>query len=780
MKSDKKTKSKSPLGSRLALALLLVPASARVQSRNFTLSQTPAHGPHRRAEPAWNGQVIPGSNTTALDDTPFTPYFVPQGSESVDDTDPSIQYQPIDTWRALADTGCVQRTVHSTKFAHAAVTLSFYGTGIQWFGSKSPKHGIAQVYLDGRVAYEVDGYMREHRKQQRLFGVDDLAYGKHDIKIVNTGRKVGDSNGTWIDVDAFVINHGTDAHQFSAKQPAKSIVSSHNAWSITQTGTTGVAAMQLAIVSETHAIIIDKVEHNPLTIDGHPAWAALYDLRTHQVRPLTMRSNSFCAGGTFLSNGTLASVGGNPVVVDKTGAADFGDVNGLQAVRLFDPCSDGNCDMYENPHRIRLASPRWYNTVTRLEDGSAMIIGGSIKGGWINNGTTNNPTVEYFPPKNIAGHNGLAIHSPFLAETLNSNLFPIAFTLPDGLVFVAANRDAMIYDWRANTERRLPRLPNNVRVTYPMTGTGLLLPLSAANNYIPEILVCGGSAIDDTRPAYTMSANDPASDQCSRMVLDDAGIREGWSIEHMPEARIMPDAVLLPDGRVLIVNGGRTGIAGYGNVKDQVGQSNAGNPVFTPVVYDPEAPEGQRFNREGMPSSNIPRLYHSVATLTPNGTIMVAGSNPNLDLSTTAYQTEYRVEWIYPPYMFKPRPAYGGLPEKIQFGSQFVLGISIPSESSNVRVSLMDLGFVTHAVHMNSRLVVLACTLSDDRKQLTVTAPPSATIYPPGPGWLYVLVDGVPSFGHQTLVGDGANPPEDRGAIENLLRHSTPPPLHQA
>ncbi|KAJ6624537.1 hypothetical protein B0H10DRAFT_2212640 [Mycena sp. CBHHK59/15] len=54
--------------------------------------------------------------------------------------------------------------------------------------------------------------------------------------------------------------------------------------------------MQLAIISPTHALIIDKVEHNPLTIAGHPAWGALYNIKTHAVKPLSMQSNSFCAG----------------------------------------------------------------------------------------------------------------------------------------------------------------------------------------------------------------------------------------------------------------------------------------------------------------------------------------------------------------------------------------------------------------------------------------------------------------------------------------------------
>jgi hypothetical protein len=142
--------------------------------------------------------------------------------------------------------------------------------------------------------------------------------------------------------------------------------------------------MQLTIISDTHALIIDKVKHNPLTIGVHPAWAALYNLQTHAVRPFEVESNSFCAGGTFLSNGTSINIGGNPVVGGYTSAADFGDLDGLQAVRIFEPCqssSAAHCRIYENHSKIWLSSPRWYNTVIRISDGSAMIIGGSKKGG---------------------------------------------------------------------------------------------------------------------------------------------------------------------------------------------------------------------------------------------------------------------------------------------------------------------------------------------------------------------------------------------------------------
>ena len=56
--------------------------------------------------------------------------------------------------------------------------------------------------------------------------------------------------------------------------------------------------------------------------------------------------------------------------------------------------------------------------------------------------------------------------------------------------------------------------------------------------------------------------------------------------------------------------------------------------------------------------------------------------------------------------------------------------------------------------------------LSDDRTTLSVTGPPSGEVYPPGPGWLYVVADGVPSVGKKLLIGDGQGPPVDEGAIE--------------
>ena len=629
-------------------------------------------------ESAWNGKTPPGSDQPKV----FLPFYVPPGAKSYDSSSSLIQYRGL--WSQSYSSAYTQGTSRWTDEPGARVSFSFVGTGIEWFGSQDRTHGIAVIFINEQEVAVVDAWSHVPRTQQRLFWKYDLPYGKHLIEIKHTRKGAEGVFSPVTDIDAMIVTEGRDYGNLSSVLIGQDdYAQDHDGsqWSLVQRGSTGVAAMQLAVISPTHALIIDKVEHNPIAIDGHPAWGALYNLDTQAVMPLNIQSNSFCAGGTFLSNGTLINVGGNPVIESFTSPADFGHLDGLQAVRLFHPCTApdvSRCRMYENHARIRMASPRWYNTVVRLPDGSAMIIGGSKKGGWINNATVNNPTLEYWPPKSIHGSNGLPIHLPFLVDTLNANLFPIAFVLPDGKVFMAANQDAMIYDWQTNTEQRLPRIPNGVRVTYPMAGVGLLLPLRPGN-YVPEILLCGGSAIDDTTPGYQISSQDPASNQCSRITLTVAGIAAGWEVEWLPEPRHMPDAVLLPTGQVFIVNGAKSGMSGYGNVKGQVGESNADNPNLTPVLYTPDAPPGQRFSTVGMKSSLIPRMYHSVATLTPAGDVLVAGSNPNLDRSEVKYGTEYRVERFQPPYMNAERPVIARIPDNVYYGQPFEMDVNVPS-----------------------------------------------------------------------------------------------------
>lgn len=77
----------------------------------------------------------------------------------------------------------------------------------------------------------------------------------------------------------------------------------------------------------------------------------------------------------------------------------------------------------------------------------------------------------------------------------------------------------------------------------------------------------------------------------------------------------------------------------------------------------------------------------------------------------------------------------------------------------------MDLGYVTHAVHANSRLVFLEVRLDRSSNTMTVIGPPNGSVYPPGPGWLFLIAKGVPSKGTSVMVGDGDGPPVDEEAL---------------
>lgn len=44
-------------------------------------------------------------------------------------------------------------------------------------------------------------------------------------------------------------------------------------------------------------------------------------------------------------------------------------------------------------------------------------------------------------------------------------------------------------------------------------------------------------------------------------------------------------------------------------------------------------------------------MYHSSALLMPDGTVLVSGSNPNINLATTGpFPTEFRLQTFYPAY----------------------------------------------------------------------------------------------------------------------------------
>jgi hypothetical protein len=138
------------------------------------------------------------------------------------------------------------------------------------------------------------------------------------------------------------------------------------------------------------------------------------------------------------------------------------------------------------------------------------------------------------------------------------------------------------------------------------------------------------------------------------------------------------------------------------------GHSLAVGPVFQPLIYNPNAPTGSRWSSAGLGTSTIARLYHSTALLLPDGSVMVASSNPNADVNTTTtYPTTYTAGYFYPTYFgVKTRPAPQIVPKTSLYGGN-PFDITVPSSSytgkaddaaGNTTVWVIHPGFTTHGM----------------------------------------------------------------------------------
>ncbi|GJJ12980.1 hypothetical protein Clacol_007227 [Clathrus columnatus] len=536
-------------------------------------------------------------------------------------------------------------------------------------------------------------------------------------------------------------------------------------------------------------------EGNAATINGHPAWAARWDLETNTATLLDVQSNTFCAGGIHAPNGSYIVFGGNSAI-GPGGVGNgsnfnpvYGDFDGGQAVRVFDPCpaNDTTCPFFDNASLLSMPSVRWYPGVESLPDGSAILIGGMHGGGFVNRNLPNvdptfegggaNPTYGFWPPK------GPEQNMAFMTLTSGLNTYALSYTMQSGLLFVQANLSTILFNYTTNTEIPLPDMPNGVVRTYPASGANTLLPMTPANNYEATVIFCGGSALPaDAYGDYSFPAVNtwefPASNDCQRITPEpqDGSAPKYTQDDDMPQGRTMGQFIILPDFTLLMVNGAANGTAGYAQQTGQTpnfadmpfGESLSAGPVFQPAVYDPSKPPGQRWSQEGLSSSKIPRLYHSSALLMVDGSVMIAGGNPNIDVNlTTIFPTEYRLEIFYPLYWGKQRPSVTGMPSTLTYGGDgFDLVVDTNSYSgsandaaANTTVVIIRPGWTTHGVNMGQRALQLNNTFSvSDSGNITVhvsQVPPNPAMFSPGPALMFVVTHGVPSMGKLIIVGNG-------------------------
>ena len=453
-------------------------------------------------------------------------------------------------------------------------------------------------------------------------------------------------------------------------------------------------------------------ELDPAQINNfNAAWRTMNGLKT----------DVFCSAGLTLPDraGRQINIGG------WSGTSTYG-------VRLYWPDGlPGQAsvnDWQENYQEVSLQVGRWYPTAMLLANGSILVVGGEDG----SNGAPV-PSLEILP---ATGQTPLFMD--WLKRTDPYNLYPFLVVLPSGGVFVAYYNEARILDERTfATVKTLPMIPGSVNRpdsgrTYPLEGTGVIMPQHAPYTDPLTIMICGGS-----NPGAAV-----ALDNCVSTQPEAASPQ--WVLERMPSQRVMSCMTALPDGTYLILNGAHQGTAGFGL---------ATSPNYNAVLYDPSKPVGARMSV--MANTTVARLYHSEAILLQDGRVLVSGSDPEDNL----HPQEYRVEVFLPPYLTSgaPRPSFTLVNRDWAYGAQIALTVSMPSSGTGPsRIALMGAESSTHGNSMGQRTLfpAFACAANS----CTLTAPPNAHVCPPGWFQVFVLDGPTPSSSHWVRIGgDPAN-----------------------
>jgi hypothetical protein len=380
--------------------------------------------------------------------------------------------------------------------------------------------------------------------------------------------------------------------------------------------------------------------------------------------------NIFCAGHSYLANGQLLLTGGH-----------IESHVGLEDASLYDPFT---------ATWIRLPdmnAGRWYPTNTTLPNGDVMVLSGETNGVGIMN---------EIPQRYLAASR---TWRTMTTARLKLPYYPRMHLLPDGRLFYAGPQRASRF---MNPEG---------------TGSWTSGPLSnyGTRSYGPSVFFDGKVVL--------IGGGDPPTATVEQ--IDFTSASPTWRyMASMTTPRRQHNAVLLPDGTVLVVGGSRGS-----------GFDNNTAPVFHAEVWNPAT---NRWTQ--LASQATYRGYHSTALLLPDGRVLSAGG-----------RHERTAEIFSPPYLFKgARPTISSAPGVVAPGTSFFVGT--PDASRVTKVTLIALGSVTHAFDQNQRLLTLGFTRGTTG--VTITAPASHTLAPPGYYMLFLVNDaGVPSVARMVRIG---------------------------
>ncbi|HYZ07256.1 MAG TPA: galactose oxidase-like domain-containing protein [Pseudonocardiaceae bacterium] len=393
----------------------------------------------------------------------------------------------------------------------------------------------------------------------------------------------------------------------------------------------------------------------------------------------------FCAGQAFLPDGRMLAAGGT---------AHYDPFSGLRDTLVFDPATR------TWTRKPNMAGGRWYPTLLPLADGRLLAVSGFDAGDTVNE----RPEIYSDTPPGWS-----TVRSPGKWP-----LYAHLFLLRDGRVFYAGGQ------WGGNygVHPSVWNLSSGaITVVHGLTAPDMRN--QAASVLLPpaqdqRVMIAGGGGPEHHHGGAVAGVKDAC-------IVDLTAAAPAYqAIAPMHHARMHLSATLLPD-RTVLVSGGSA-------LEENAAVAAREAEIFSPTTRTWTVAAAAR----------VPRLYHSVALLMPDGKVMTAGSNP------VRKTEELRIEVYWPPYLFRgPRPALTLASNKGSYGGT----VTATTDASTLStVNLVRPGATTHSFDNEQRLVNLPFTNAAGR--LTLTLPTERSLAPPG--WYLVFAvntRGVPSRG---------------------------------
>jgi hypothetical protein len=479
-------------------------------------------------------------------------------------------------------------------------------------------------------------------------------------------------------------------------------------WQVLPLGLQGtqVLAVHAALLSTGSVLYFAGDEHDqPQSEAANVNHTRLWDPATNAIQTLGSPAHDlFCCGHAFLGNGKLLAAGGTQAWPSAPGVHN-GHYRGLRDATIFNPqfSNPANCWTATTPMRFERGTNtgggRWYPTLLTLPNGRVLTMSGHPEE---TDTRHKNAMVEVY-------RNGTWMD---MGDKLDCpQNYPRLHLLPNGKVFCSTPMSGQSQTWDPGSNTWADVAPTPGSEYEGISSGSVLLPLLPETNYRARVLVVGGidpKIIDLDAAAHAWQNTGPRT------------------LTGTPRRRHVL-VVLLPDGTVLAAGGTSTNVDA--------------DAVLAAELYDPANDTWQT-----LASSSVPRLYHSVALLLPDGRVWTAGSNFNC--SSGVANRELRMEVFSPPYLFAgSRPSITAAPNTVNTSNTPTFVIKTPNAAAITLVSLIRCGSVTHCFDADQRFVKLAIQ-SKTANSITVQSPPNGKVAPRG-FYLLFLIDsnGIPSVG---------------------------------